>query len=178
MKKIIFLTPLIILVFIITMVSVMLYKNSQKQDLDKKIAQGIAVDLPDFSLPQLYNSSNNLSKADLLGSYSILNVFASWCVSCASEHQLLLKISEGKIINIYGVAWRDIDQNTKDYLSKNGNPYNQVAIDDKGTLSKLLAVSGVPESFIINPKGQIIYHQKGPIDQDALRYIISLTIND
>ena len=129
------------------------------------------VNLPDFSFRDLYDQTKTFSKNDLLNKTSLINVFASWCTTCAQEHETLLKLSASGIINMYGVAWRDMDENTIRYLEKNSNPYLKVGTDNKGKLTKLLSIRGVPETFIVNKKGQIIYHIQGNIDEADLEYI-------
>ncbi|MFT6332928.1 MAG: cytochrome c biogenesis protein CcmG/thiol:disulfide interchange protein DsbE [Lentimonas sp.] len=133
-----------------------------------KIQKGEKVTLPEFSFIELNNSRQTFSNEDLKNNdYSLINVFASWCSSCAVEHHLLMKLS--RKIKIYGIAWRDIDKNTKNYLEKYGNPYQKVGIDNKGKFQ----VKGTPESFLVNSKGEIIYYLQGPIDEVFVNQFLS-----
>jgi cytochrome c biogenesis protein CcmG/thiol:disulfide interchange protein DsbE len=170
MKKLLLISPLIILLTIILVGFTALYKHNKNSSMSAKLQSGEKIFVPAFSLPELYNQGTTFSNQDLLGKYSLVNIFASWCFSCRKEHSLLMEISRSNKINIYGIAWRDISQNTKEYLQKNGNPYLKVGVDNKGTFSKLLSVSGTPESFLINPQGQVIYYWRGAIDERILDY--------
>jgi cytochrome c biogenesis protein CcmG, thiol:disulfide interchange protein DsbE len=168
MKKLIFISPLLILLAIIIVGLTSLYKHNKTSSISAKLESGEQVFVPAFSLPELYNQELNFSNQDLLGKYSLINVFASWCINCKAEHSLLMELSRSNKINIYGVAWRDINQNTKDYLEQNGNPYLKIGVDGKGIFSKILSVSGTPESFLVNPQGQVIYYWHGAIDESIL----------
>jgi len=168
MKKILLISPLLILLTIIIIGLAALYQHNKTSSISTKLQSGEQVFVPAFSLPELYNQELSFSNQDLLGKYSLINVFASWCVNCRAEHALLMEISRSNKVNIYGVAWRDINQNTKDYLEKNGNPYLKIGVDNKGIFSKLLSVSGAPESFLVNPQGQVIYCWRGAIDESVL----------
>lgn len=164
-KKYLLITPLIILFLLVIIIFFALYKKSVTNDIEAKLNSGKVVMMPQFSLPDLYDENKTFSNSDLKGHFSLINVFASWCVSCLAEHKTLLKISADKSVKIYGVAWRDFNQNTKDYIEKNGNPYQKVGVDSKGIFSKLLFVSGTPESFLIDPSGRIIKYWKGRIGE-------------
>ncbi len=173
MKKITLISPLIILLLVIAAGLTALYQHNKTSSIAAKLESGEKILVPEFSLPELYNSAETFSNQYLqeeytFGKYSLINVFASWCSSCAAEHSLLMELSRENKINIYGIAWRDINQNTKDYLAKNGNPYLKIGVDNKGIFSKLLSVSGTPESFLVDPNGRIINYWRGSIDKGQL----------
>ena len=181
MKKFILIVPFLFLLSIITIGLVALYQHNQSSSIQARLQAGQEVIIPEFSLPELYKgadqSEGGFSNQDLKGKYSLINVFASWCTSCLAEHSLLMELARGGKINIYGVAWRDINQNTKDYLQKNGNPYLKVGVDNKGIFSKLLSVSGTPESFLVNPQGRVVYYWQGAIDEKVIEGFRSLPKN-
>ncbi len=163
-RKIILISPLVILLIVIVLGLIALGKSDKKNTIETKLLSGKVVMMPEFSLPDLYDSSKTFSNSDIKGKYVLINVFASWCVSCAAEHQTLVRLSKSGKIKVYGIAWRDIGENTKKYLSNYGNPYEKIGVDSKGTFSKLLFVSGTPESFLIDPDGRIVKYWKGQID--------------
>lgn len=164
-KRFLLIIPFLILLLVVIFVFFALNKSSKKNEIEQKLNSGKIVMMPDFLLPDLYDKKKAISALDLKGNYVLLNVFASWCSNCAAENEALLKISREGKIKVYGIAWRDIDKNTKDYLVKHGNPYERVAVDNKGIFSKLLFVSGAPESFLIDPEGRIIRYWKGVITE-------------
>ena len=168
-KNILRALPLITLIIIIVIGIFSIQKSKNKQ-VSKNGSTEI-INLPDFSFRDLYDQTQTFSKNDLLEKTSLINIFASWCTTCIQEHEVLLKLSASGIINMYGIAWRDMDENTIRYLEKNSNPYLKVGTDNKGKLTKLFSIRGVPETFIINKKGQIIYQIEGNIDEADLEYI-------
>jgi len=168
-KNILRALPLVILIIIIIIGIFSIQKSNNKQII--KDGGTEIINFPEFSFRDLYDQTKTFSKSDLLKKTSLINVFASWCTTCIQEHETLLKLSASGIIDMYGIAWRDMDENTIRYLEKNSNPYLKVGTDNKGKSTKLLAIRGVPETFIVNKKGQIIYHIQGNIDEADLEYI-------
>lgn len=167
MKKFI---PLILFIILITLIAFGTYKISNQKTSDL-----IDQKLPTFSLAKLYNQKQKFSNDDLSkNQYSLINFFASWCNSCLIEHQHLLKFKENKKINLYGIAWRDIDDNTKKFIEKHGNPYQIIAIDSKNEFGKEINLQGVPESIVINKSGKIVYHHRGPVTNLELLEIDNL----
>ena len=69
-----------------------------------------------------------------------------------------------KKIPVFGVAFKDREKNILDFLESYGNPYDKIGIDKDGLLGIEWGVYGIPETFIINKKGQIIYKYTGPLD--------------
>ena len=62
---------------------------------------------PAFSLPQVADAGKTLRPADLLGQVYLLNVWASWCVSCRQEHPVLLELARKNVVPIYGLDYQD-----------------------------------------------------------------------
>ena len=135
----------------------------------------VEINLPEFSIPDLFDSSKTFSKKDLIGKYTIINVFASWCSTCRMEHEVLIRMQTEAIADLYGIAWRDIDKNTVKYLQQNGNPFSKVGADNKGIFSKIINLEAVPETWLINPKGKIVLRLKGNLQEfsgdEIKRYI-------
>ena len=135
----------------------------------------VEIDLPEFSIPDLSDSSKTFSKKDLIGKYTIINVFASWCSTCRMEHDVLIRMQTEAIADLYGIAWRDIDKNTIKYLQQNGNPFSKVGADNKGIFSKIINLEAVPETWLVNPKGKIVLRLKGNLQEfsgdEIKRYI-------
>lgn len=133
--------------------------------------------LPDFSLPNLSASGEEFSNKDLRGKkYSLINFFASWCTTCHAEHEVLLKLKKSGIVDMYGVAWHDIASNTQDYLQKSGNPFKKVAGDAKGLLGKAAAIQAIPETWIVNEDGIIIWRYRGNLQDFSIEEIQSIVL--
>ena len=135
----------------------------------------VEIDLPDFSIPDLFEAGKTFSKKDLIGKYTIINVFASWCATCRMEHDILIRMQAEAVADLYGIAWRDIDKNTIKYLQQNGNPFSRVGADNKAIFSKITNIEAVPETWLINPKGKIVLRLKGNLQEFSVdeikRYI-------
>ena len=166
MKKTLILASPFLLFLMIILLGAVALSNGKNDGIAARLEAGEEIFVPEFSLPSLADPKKSFSNLDLKGKYSLINVFASWCSVCALENDLLMRIAKEGKINIYGVAWRDIKRNTKSYLQNNGNPYVKVGVDSKGSFSKLLSVSGTPESFLIDPEGRIVHYWYGAIDED------------
>jgi len=127
--------------------------------------------LPTFTLPPVRAGDVGLKSSDLRGQPRLLNVFASWCVSCRIEHPLLLAL-KAQGTPIAGLDWKDEAADGAKYLAGNGDPYDLVGNDRSGRAGIDLGVAGVPETFVIDGRGAVRYKVIGPISaQDWERTI-------
>jgi cytochrome c biogenesis protein CcmG/thiol:disulfide interchange protein DsbE len=124
---------------------------------------------PPFSLAQLHQSSPVMTPADLKGRVWLLNVWASWCVSCRQEHPLLVELGKSGVVPIYGLNYKDQRDAALKWLDEFGNPYQASLVDADGRVGIDYGVYGVPETFVIDRNGVIRYKQIGPITPAALR---------
>jgi cytochrome c biogenesis protein CcmG/thiol:disulfide interchange protein DsbE len=118
---------------------------------------------PDFELPTLYDPSKKISKSDLLGQVSLVNVWASWCPGCAQEHEMLLEIARQGSVPILGLNWKDEAQPAKKWLQQRGNPYFEVAVDRDNITGIDWGVYGAPETFLLDANGIVQYKLIGPM---------------
>ncbi|HSD59558.1 MAG TPA: DsbE family thiol:disulfide interchange protein [Burkholderiales bacterium] len=123
---------------------------------------------PAFKLTELHQPEKALSNADLRGKVWLLNVWASWCVSCREEHPLLVDLSKQGIVPIYGLNYKDKREDAMGWLQQFGNPYTTSITDLDGRVGIDYGVYGVPETFVIDKNGVIRYKQIGPVTPDAL----------
>lgn len=124
---------------------------------------------PEFLLPQLFDPAKTLSPRDLAGKVWLLNVWASWCVSCREEHPLLLELAKNGIVPIYGLNYKDKREDGIGWLNQLGNPYVLSVSDFDGRVGIDYGVYGVPETFVIDQRGVIRYKQIGPVTPEALQ---------
>ena len=118
---------------------------------------------PIFSLPVLSNPQQKLTNQDLKGQVWLLNVWASWCGSCRSEHPIFNQLAEMNAVTIVGLNYKDEPQAARQWLAQLGNPYNVSIMDIEGRTGIDYGVYGVPETFIIDKKGMIRYKFTGPV---------------
>ena len=125
---------------------------------------------PSFALQNLYQSEQTIAVPNhYIGKRWILNVWASWCVGCRVEHPLLNELAQKTDIPILGLNYKDDGNNARQWLSDRGNPYDVVAADVEGNAGIDWGVYGVPETFVIDEKGIVIYKHTGPLDVNAIR---------
>jgi cytochrome c biogenesis protein CcmG/thiol:disulfide interchange protein DsbE len=127
---------------------------------------------PAFTLQQLHQPERAFTPDDMKGKVWLLNVWASWCVSCRVEHPLLVEMARNKVIPIVGLNYKDKREDGVGWLAKHGDPYSLSAFDVEGRVGIDYGVYGVPETFVIDKQGVIRYKQIGPITPEALEKVL------
>lgn len=123
---------------------------------------------PAFELPVLHEPDRSFSPDDFKGKVWVLNVWASWCVSCRAEHKIITQLANMKLVDIVGLDYKDEPADGKRWLQQFGNPYTLSAVDYEGRAGIDWGVYGVPETFVIGKDGLIKYKHIGPVTQQAL----------
>lgn len=123
---------------------------------------------PAFSLPQLHATDTTISVAELKGKVWILNVWASWCVACRSEHPLFVAFARQNPVTLVGLNYKDERTDALRWLQTFGDPYTYTAVDHEGRAGLDWGVYGVPETFVIDKQGVIRYKQIGAVTQDVM----------
>ncbi len=118
---------------------------------------------PAFSLPKVSQPEALLSDTDLRGQASLLNVWASWCVACRTEHPFLMQLAREGDIPLYGLDYKDKRQDALRWLEQFGDPYLASAFDETGEVGIDWGVYGVPETFVLDQSGVIRHKHIGPI---------------
>ena len=129
------------------------------------------IEIPKFTLTDLYANDKIFTKKDLTGKYSIINFFASWCTTCLEEHEILLRLKEEGVIDIYGIVWKDAEANAREYLEQYGNPFTRVLNDEEGILSRITDIKAIPETWIIDKKGNIVMRYRGNLQEFSVTEI-------
>ena len=163
MNRLVFIVPIIAFMALVGVFGIGLTKDPKELP-----SQLIDRPLPYFALPGIAavpGGGPGLTSTDLKGQPLLLNVFASWCAACPQEHPVLTRIgTEG--FAVFGVAWKDKPQDTRDWIARFGNPYKAVAADETGRTAIDLGITGVPETFIVDRTGRVRYKQVGPISPE------------
>lgn len=125
---------------------------------------------PAIDLPPLEGSGRPaLDDATLEGRFTLVNVFASWCIPCRAEHPYLLELSQDPRINLVGINYKDKPESALNFLNELGNPYAAIGVDENGSEAIDWGVYGIPETFVVSADGTIIYKKIGPIDAESYR---------
>ncbi len=123
--------------------------------------------VPEVVLPAVGNHGPAFTAPDFHGEATLVNVFASWCASCLDEHPLLMEISAGGAARIFGLAYRDNPDAASAWLDRYGNPYAATVADVDGRGGVEWGVRGVPETFVVDTGGNIVYKHVGPLTRDV-----------
>ena len=167
MNRILVITPLILL-FIIC-VFILIYLLSGK-DPNKPPSALLDKNIPLFKSKSLYDNDQYLITKDLKNKKVLINFFASWCTPCKVEHPLFFELSnDNSELYILGFNHKDAELDAKNYLKEDGNPYNFVGIDNDGLIALEFGVFGLPETFLINENGKIIYKHMGPLTKEIIK---------
>ena len=141
---------------------------------------------PAFALPQLHAPAQTFSPKDMQGKVWLLNVWASWCVSCRQEHPILVEMAKSKTVPLVGLNYKEIRGDgsidtdkinpateqqqaiarAAGWLKKHGDPYALSVIDLDGRVGIDYGVYGVPETYVIDKTGIIRMKHTGPISPD------------
>jgi len=133
---------------------------------------------PDFTLPPLDGEGvPGLKRADLAGTVTVVNVFASWCVPCRDEHPVLKALAAESGIRLVGIAYKDKPGDTLAFLGEVGNPYAAIGVDESGRAAIDWGVYGVPETFVVGADGVIRYKYIGPLTADSLKSVLDPEID-
>jgi len=163
-----FMTPLIIFGLLVVLLVVGLIKAKYIRDVPSPL---IGKAVPEFNLPAV-EELQTVSSEELKGQVSLINIWASWCVSCRAEHEVLNYAAQKEGLKIYGINYKDDLIDARRWLKNRGNPYVKSAFDADGLLGIDWGVYGVPETFVIDQKGHIRYKHTGPIYIDDLRNVL------
>lgn len=158
-----YLVPLVVFIVL----SLFLWKGLQldPRDVPSPLVNKPA---PQFDLPLLSDPAVHIKRDEMLGQVWILNVWASWCVSCRQEHPVLMRLARQNIVPIYGLNYKDEREAGLNWLNDFGNPYVASGFDANGRVGVDYGVYGVPESYVIDKQGVIRYKHTGPVSDEAL----------
>jgi cytochrome c biogenesis protein CcmG/thiol:disulfide interchange protein DsbE len=142
---------------------------------------------PAFSLARLDAPDQRFSPQDMRGRVWLLNVWATWCVSCRQEHPVLVEMAKSKTVTLVGLNYKDVRgdggldadkltpaaekklviERANGWLQQHGNPYSLSVLDLDGRVGIDYGVYGVPETYLIDKAGIIRLKHTGPITPDV-----------
>ncbi len=152
-------TPLIVFGLLVVLLVVGLIKSEFVRDVPSPL---IGKPVPQFSIATVEDQQQSFSDEELKGQVSLVNIWASWCVSCRAEHKLL-NVASRQGVKIYGINYKDELPDARRWLAAYGNPYVKSAHDITGRSGIDWGVYGTPETFVIDKKGMIRYKHTGPV---------------
>ena len=101
------------------------------------------------------------------GKIKLVNFWASWCAPCRVEHPNLMAMA-GDGVEILGVNWKDKPDQGLGFLADMGDPFAKVGADPKNRMGLDWGVAGVPETFVVDGEGTVLFRSSGPITQRVI----------
>ena len=177
-----FLWPLIGFVVLVALLAVGLGLNPR--DVPSPL---VGKPAPAFSLVRIDAPQQNFSPSEMLGKVWLLNVWATWCVSCRQEHPVLVQMAKSKAVTLVGLNYKEVSgdgaldsgkmsadderqlalERANAWLNKHGDPYALSVLDLDGRVGIDYGVYGVPETYLIDKTGVIRMKHTGPISPDV-----------
>ena len=158
MKKIL---PL--LVFLVVGVFLFLSLNSDPNKLPSPL---VGKKFPIIEGTDFY-SNETVKLNDLMdNNIALVNVWASWCVTCRKEHQVIMNIAENTNLKFIGINYKDTKSDGEEYLKVMGNPFDEIVFDPNGEIGMELGVYATQETFLIGREGLIIHKHIGEITKE------------
>lgn len=112
---------------------------------------------------------------DMAGKVIVLNFWASWCVECRLEADLIEQTWRqyaAEDVVFLGIAYADVEPNSIKYLQEFDITYPNAP--DLGTdISDTYEITGVPETFFIDKTGEIAHVQIGPLNAQVMNGVIN-----
>ncbi|WP_374531652.1 redoxin family protein [Novosphingobium sp.] len=142
---------------------------SLKNPDDRVIAsQMVGKPLPQFAAGPAMPGQAGVANTDYAdGKPRLLNIFASWCVPCVQEIPMLLRLQRMGV-QIDGIAVHDNSADLARFLSDNGNPYTRIGLDSGGRAQIAFGSAGVPETFVVDGQGKILYQHIGVVTENDI----------
>ena len=111
------------------------------------------------------------------GSWVVLNFFNSTCGPCVQEHPEFVKFASEQQTSpigaeMYSVVWNDIDGATAKFFTTNKVTW-PVLLDKNAEIGGEFGVAKVPETWIIDPNGYVVWHTISEITDDSLTKALS-----
>ena len=177
-----FLWPLVGFVVLVVLLAVGLRLNPR--DVPSPL---VGKPAPAFALPRLDTPDKEFSPKEMLGKVWLLNVWASWCVSCRQEHPVLVELAKRQTVPLIGLNYKEVRgdgaidsdkvapgdekrmviERAAGWLRKHGDPYTLSVLDVDGRVGIDYGVYGVPETYVIDKAGIIRMKHTGPITPEV-----------
>jgi cytochrome c biogenesis protein CcmG/thiol:disulfide interchange protein DsbE len=177
-----FLWPLVGFVVLVVLLAVGLRLNPR--DVPSPL---VGKPAPAFALPRLDTPGKEFSPREMLGEVWLLNVWASWCVSCRQEHPVLVELAKRQMVPLVGLNYKEVRgdgaidsdkvapgdekrmviERAAGWLRQHGDPYTLSVLDVDGRVGIDYGVYGVPETYVIDKAGIIRMKHTGPITPEV-----------
>lgn len=100
---------------------------------------------------------------------TVLNIWASWCPYCRSEHHLLMELAMDARFTLIGLVGDDSEAKVAEYLKNAGNPFAELSVDHQRVILRGLRQRGYPSTYILREDGSVLYKHHGALTADVVR---------
>lgn len=119
--------------------------------------------VPEFALAPLRDGQPPLDTSALAQpGVKLVNIWASWCGPCRVEHPQIEALAATGV-PVHGFNYKDAPENAEAFLAELGDPYTLIGKDPQGRAGIEFGVYGVPETFVVDGEGTIVYKHVGPV---------------
>jgi len=157
--------PIILFVLLGVLLAVGLKIADHKTEIPSPL---IGKKIPEFSLPALGQPDVTITHEDLIGQPFLINVWASWCPTCRTEHPFVEQLAASGLLRVIGLNYRDEEQDALAWLEYFGNPYALNMADVSGRTAIDFGVYAAPESFLVDAEGYIVFKQVGMLTPEII----------
>jgi cytochrome c biogenesis protein CcmG/thiol:disulfide interchange protein DsbE len=163
MRRLVYLVPVALFFALATYFAIALRPGHDPNELPSAL---IDKPVPAVDLASLSGGAR-FDIAALKGQVLVVNFFASWCVPCRIEHPILMRLAQDEHLPLYGIAYKDREDASKQILVQLGDPYRRIGVDADGRTGINFGVYGVPETYVIDKLGHIRKRFVGPLSPEA-----------
>jgi cytochrome c biogenesis protein CcmG, thiol:disulfide interchange protein DsbE len=135
--------------------------------------------VPDTELPRLDGDGAG-SIADYRGDWVLVNFWASWCDPCRTESPDLERFHERHRkdgFTVLGINQSDLSEDALAFVEEYGLSYPQLR-DGEGERAEEFGMTGLPESFLVDPDGNVAHIRRGPVDAEYLETYVEPLIEE
>ncbi len=166
MQKIIKITTIFLIIFILSIFYLALDRNTN-YDTENLVGNKLVnINLKSFKNDKIFTNKDFENN-----NFTLINFWASWCAPCRIEHSYLMELSKEQNLKILGVNFKDKKVNALKFLNDLGNPYDYSTIDSLGKNSVNFGIYGIPESILIDNEFKILKKIIGPLNSKELEEI-------
>lgn len=126
----------------------------------------IGRDAPNLQVVDLRNDPAPTQDDLRQSGVKLVNFWASWCAPCRAEHPFLMDMAETGV-EIIGINYKDKSPKALAFLDELGDPYAKIGADSEGRTGIDWGVYGIPETFVLDGEGKVLFRHTGPITEQV-----------